>query len=406
MSVSIGSIRCLFKANDSIDRSSFINSNSCSSSTFAVPIFATSTNSSREEKLQCTGSVIKRSERGNSVVHRKPDAVQRETSNLISPSIDHNFRRLSSGLGAACQGQTAGGPRTAEEQKHHINMVELKASKLAILASIRMHPEVKSIHLQMDNIVGLSYIVKMGGRGDPQQSLIGHKQRDLGLLATERHHNYCRVSSWGFESRSRFPVAVYGGLERMETKTADFSGTLQFKGTADIDLFASRVSRQLPCYISWKLDPFSKGRDVYQRSWEYQNGYAFPPFSLIGRVLRKVQTDQAKLLLVTPTWQSQSWYPCLIQMSVDKPILIPQVEDLLMGFGQFQKKHPLIEKGKLRLVAWTISGKSYLQKKFQRTLQSLSQVPKGKVQSLITDRPRESGIAGVVGNKLIPLVAL
>ena len=39
------SIRCLIKANYSIDRSSFINSNSCSSSTFAVPIFATSTNS-------------------------------------------------------------------------------------------------------------------------------------------------------------------------------------------------------------------------------------------------------------------------------------------------------------------------------------------------------------------------
>ena len=43
---------------------------------------------------------------------------------------------------------------------------------------------------------------------------------------------------------------------------------------------------------------------------------------------------------------------------------------------------------------------------FQKTLQTLSQVPKDKVQFHITKRPGESGIAGVVGNKLIPLVAL
>ena len=61
-------------------------------------------------------------------------------------------------------------------------------------------------------------------------------------------------------------------------------------------------------------------------------------------------------------------------MPVDKPILIPQV-DLLMG--------PKMEK---------------------HTLLSLSQVPKDKVQSLITNPSGESGIAGAVGNKLIPLV--
>ena len=43
------------------------------------------------------------------------------------------------------------------------------------------------------------------------------------------------------------------------------------------------------------------------------------------------------------------------------------------------ENHSLIEKGKLRLLAWTISGKSYLQREFPKMLQSLSQVPKEKV---------------------------
>ena len=84
-----------------IDRLSSINSNSCSSSTFSVLIFSTSTNSRvrRKAKIQCTNSVIRRNERENSVVNRKPDAAQREGSNLTSHSIDQNFTCLSSVLG-------------------------------------------------------------------------------------------------------------------------------------------------------------------------------------------------------------------------------------------------------------------------------------------------------------------
>ena len=86
------------------------------------------------------------------------------------------------GLRAACQGQTTGGPWTAEEQKHHINILELKAAKSTILTFIRLHPEIKSIHLQIDNIVGLSYIVKMGGTHNKVLLDISIEIRDFLLL--------------------------------------------------------------------------------------------------------------------------------------------------------------------------------------------------------------------------------
>ena len=71
------------------------------------------------------------------------------------------------GWGAACQGQTTGGPWTLEEQKNHINILELKAAQLVILTFTYMHPQVHSIHLQTDNAVALSHIMKMvvGGGG-------------------------------------------------------------------------------------------------------------------------------------------------------------------------------------------------------------------------------------------------
>ena len=74
--------------------------------------------------------------------------------------------------------------------------------------------------------------------------------------------------------------------------------TCKALGTLDIDLFASRMSNQLPMYISWKQDPFSRGIDAFHQSWRTLRGYAFPPFCHIGKGLRKVQIDIAKSSLV------------------------------------------------------------------------------------------------------------
>ena len=37
--------------------------------------------------------------------------------------------------------------------------------------------------------------------------------------------------------------------------------------------------------------------------------------------------DQAQILMITPAWQSQSWYSCLFQITVKNPILIPQINE-------------------------------------------------------------------------------
>ena len=56
----------------------------------------------------------------------------------------------------------------------------------------------------------------------------------------------------------------------------------------------------------------------------------------------------------------------------------------------------------LRLAVWTVSGKGYLQQEFQRGLPSLFiKVQGDKVHYQITIRPGQSGLAGVVKEKLI-----
>ena len=43
----------------------------------------------------------------------------------------------------------------------------------------------------------------------------------------------------------------------IQAKPTIFMKLRQIRGTPEVDLFASRVSHQLPHYISWKIDPFS-----------------------------------------------------------------------------------------------------------------------------------------------------
>ena len=88
-------------------------------------------------------------------------------------------------------------------------------------------------------------------------------------------------------------------------------------------------------------------------------------------------------------------------MSIKNPLLLPSIPNLLIGPNNQNK-----EKQNLQLLAWTVLGKSYLQKDYQKSLPSLLQMPEGQGQSLITNRPSVSGIAGVLGEKLIPLDVL
>ena len=76
-------------------------------------------------------------------------------------------------------------------------------------------------------------------------------------------------------------------------------------------LFATHLSTQCPCYFSWWPDLSVGVTDAFFQVWTHIKGFANPPWSLIGRTLGQVQTQQASIVLVAPVWISQSWYPTI-----------------------------------------------------------------------------------------------
>jgi hypothetical protein len=196
-------------------------------------------------------------------------------------------------------------------------------------------------------------------------------------------------------------VAKCGGLLGVEAKSVGFSPNLQTVGHPTVDLFASRTSHQLDNYMSFKMDPGATATDAFQQPWENMLPYAFPPFSLVGRVLKKVNNHQCDMILVAPVWPCQPWYPLLLEMCTETPLLILQKQNLLQNpKGEF---HPLLRRGGrgLQLAAWKISGDVCKQRVFQMKQSNSFATGEGKVHSMVTTAAGRNSLAGLWKEKLI-----
>ena len=204
----------------------------------------------------------------------------------------------------------------------------MKAAKLAIESFCRVKKP-KSVHLLIDNVTALSHLVKMGGTKRAElnkiskeiwEYLIGNK-----ITLTAKYLTSSQNIQVDCESRHTKDSSEW----KLCPQT--FARTTQIMGKPSLDLFASRLSHQLPRYMSWKLDSCCMAVDVLQQKWTHMFPYAFSPFSLIGKVLRKIQEDRVTAILITPTWQSQPWYPWLLKMNIKNPILLRAKNTLLMN---------------------------------------------------------------------------
>jgi len=321
--------------------------------------------------------------------------LQGKPLTLLPPDmIIQSDAAKSGGWGAHCQGLKTGGQWTKSENKLHINEQEMIAALLAIKTFTR-GTSIDSIHLQIDNQAALAYIANQGGT----------KSLKLLKIAKEtwtylKSKNISITTEWlptelnkeaDYESRN-----VEDSSEWKLNPTV-FRQICKQMGQPTIDLFASRTSHQLGNYMSYKMDPEASAVNAFQQQWEHMLPYAFPPFSLIGKVLKKLNNHSVDMILISPVWTSQPWYPILLEMSIENPILLPQREDLLSN--PRGETHPLTRK--LQLAAWKVSSNNFKRKEFQKGLSTSSATNAEREHNIITTAPGRSFLAGSLNGIII-----
>ena len=306
------------------------------------------------------------------------------------------------GWGAVCHLGATGGTWSMEEKQLHINVQELIAAEFAIRTFTRNRIP-RAIHMKIDNTTALSYLVKMGGTKNLQMIEITKRiwkfllQHKITLTAEWIPTDLNEAADW--ESRNVRDSSEWKLCPEV------FKTLCLARGRPSIDLFASRISHQLPRYFSWKADPHCLAVDAFQQDWTKEFPYAFPPFCLITRVLRLVKVQQLeKLILITPLWPTQPWFPLCMAMSIQTPLLLPTTHKLLSGPSG--ETHPLLRDSSLSLVAWLVSGIDYEGQEFRKKLQVSSSIPVGGERLKLMNQPGKSGVCGVVNGVWIPLLAL
>ena len=78
-----------------------------------------------------------------------------------------------------------------------------------------------------------------------------------------------------------------------------FQQITQLTLVPNIDLFASSLNAKLSRFVSWHPEPGAAAVNSISINWSNLKCYAFPPFSLLPQVLRKISVDKALVLLVS-----------------------------------------------------------------------------------------------------------
>ncbi len=246
-------------------------------------------------------------------------------------------------------GASTGGDWSAIEMKSHINILELKAAFLT-LQSFCSKLSNAHVKLMLDNTTAIACINKFGSVKP--------------LLMEQTQYLY----TWVLERNIRLSAGHVPGKKNVladkesRTHNYDIEWSLKKKwfdwivsqfGKPDIDLFASRINKQLDNYVAWRPDPHARYIDAFSISWSDFYGYLFPPFNLMSRVVSKLEADHASAILLYPEWTTQPWLPRLQQLVVGIPIVLPW--DALILPQCPGESHPL--KAKLNLRAAMVSAK-------------------------------------------------
>lgn len=299
------------------------------------------------------------------------------------------------GWGCSCGNQTTGGRWTESESQDHINVLEMRAALFA-LKSFCSGVRNTHVKINIDNTTAIAYINHMGGTKSPECNKVAHEIWDWCI---ERNIWLSSVHIPGVENvEADHESRVFHDQTEWMLNGKVFSRITKMWGNMDMDLFASRLNKQISPYASWRPDPGAICIDAFTFDWNNINFYAFPPFSLVGRCIQKIQLDCAEGVMIVPLWPTQPWYSPLLQMLIDTPRTLPRRADLLQ-LPYADELHPL--RHKLTLVACRLSGDPCKADRFRQGLPTSSWRPGERALKNNTNTILTNGYISVVKGRLI-----
>ncbi|XP_064078436.1 uncharacterized protein LOC135195853 [Macrobrachium nipponense] len=301
---------------------------------------------------------------------------------LQNPDLVLSSDVSTTGWGAMLGGEEVSGTWRGEQVAWHINLKELAAIQLA-LQFFQDKVSRRVVHVNSDNTTALAYLKKQGGTHS--RSLFALAKGIL-LWAKAR----------GVTILTRFVAGVENvraDLLSRQEQLLPTEWTLHQEvcqelwslwGCPLVDIFATSKTTRLPLYCSPVLDPGAVAIDSLLWDWTGRDLYAFPPFKILGEVLRKFAASEGtRLTLIAPFWPAANWFTEVMSFLVDFPRTLPSRRDLLKQ-PHFERYHKNLSA--LSLTAFRLSRSWPEQEVFQNLWQKLLPPQGGLHQLQCTNR--------------------
>ena len=231
----------------------------------------------------------------------------------------------------------------------HINWLELSAVLFGVKCFVHSHNCLVKVFC--DNSTAVTYINNLGGMV-PSLHLVSKSIWEWCFA----HH--CVLETFHIPGSSNLQA---DSLSRQYNRNLEwklhptvFKWISNSLSVPDIDLFASRLNFQTSvCFMV----PGSRSlgcRCLFFLLEEIQTLY-FPSIQFVRQNPNKAQGGGSSRcsIVIAPWWPTAHWYPPLLQLLVQRPILLPQWDELLT-LPQEDFLHPL--KDVMRLAACYVSG--------------------------------------------------
>lgn len=298
--------------------------------------------------------------------------------------------------GAVLDDNRTGGRWTEIESSQHINELELLAAFFALKS---LCSTMKDLHIAIyiDNTTAVAYINAMGGTHSLECNNIA---KEIWQWCIDHNIWLTAISLPGKENVDADRESrVFNDNTEWTLQKHLFNKIVKAFGKPSIDLFASRLNKQVPRYISWKPDPEALHVNAFTYSWSNEYFYAFPPFSQIMECLQKIEREEGEGMMVLPIWTTQPWYPKVLRLLADHPRLLPTSSDVLFLPRRPDQTHPLGKK--LKLMACKLSGNKLKTKEFLQKLPESSLNPGEQELVSSTSHTIRNGLTSVIKNKLV-----
>ena len=203
----------------------------------------------------------------------------------------------------------ARGYHAADRNGLHINCLELGAITLALRSFRALIPVGTVLRLRTDSMVALG-VLESGSSRSP-------------VLMAQYRELYELCAAMRVELRVEHISSVLNDwadrLSRENDSTEWTLGRAAFRrlehryGPHTIDLFATELTTQCARFYARRHCPGAFGVNALRHPWAAENGWANPPFHLVGAVVYRIVATRATVTLIAPVWRAQPWWRTAVE---------------------------------------------------------------------------------------------